>query len=39
MTPQASSANLLVVGSGYLTQGELYRLGTITTLFNVLRPR
>jgi len=36
MTPQASSANLLVVGSGYLTQGELYRLGTITTLFNVL---
>ncbi|HQR44481.1 MAG TPA: DASS family sodium-coupled anion symporter [Thermoanaerobaculia bacterium] len=36
ITPQASSANLLVVGSGYLTQGELYRLGTITTLFNVL---
>jgi DASS family divalent anion:Na+ symporter len=36
MTPQASSANLLVVGSGYLTQKELYRLGTITTAFNVL---
>ncbi len=36
ITPQASSANLLVVGSGYLTQGELYRLGTITTVFNVL---
>ena len=36
ITPQSSSANLLVVGSGYLTQGELYRLGTITTLFNVL---
>ena len=36
MTPQASSANVLVVGSGYLTQGELYRLGTITTAFNVL---
>jgi divalent anion:Na+ symporter, DASS family len=36
ITPQASSANLLVVGSGYLTQGELYRLGTITTLFNIL---
>jgi DASS family divalent anion:Na+ symporter len=35
MTPQASSANLLVVGSGYLTQGELYKLGTITTVFNV----
>ena len=36
ITPQASSANLLVVGSGYLTQGELYKLGTITTVFNVL---
>jgi DASS family divalent anion:Na+ symporter len=36
MTPQASSANVLAVGSGYLTQGELYRLGTITTAFNVL---
>jgi len=36
MTPQASSANVLVVGSGYLTQRELYRLGTIATAFNVL---
>ena len=36
MTPQASSANVLVVGSGYLTQGELYRLGSITTAFNIL---
>lgn len=36
LTPQASSANLLVVGSGYLTQGELYKLGAITTAFNVL---
>jgi DASS family divalent anion:Na+ symporter len=36
MTPQASSANVLVVGSGYLTQKELYRLGSITTAFNVL---
>jgi DASS family divalent anion:Na+ symporter len=36
LTPQASSANVLVVGSGYLTQGELYKLGTITTAFNVL---
>jgi di/tricarboxylate transporter len=36
ITPQASSANVLVVGSGYLTQGELYRLGTITTVFNIL---
>jgi divalent anion:Na+ symporter, DASS family len=31
LTPQSSSANLLFVGSGYLTQKELYRLGTITT--------
>jgi DASS family divalent anion:Na+ symporter len=30
MTPQASSANLLFAGSGYLSQGELYRLGAIT---------
>lgn len=36
MTPQASSANVLVVGGGYLTQGELYKLGTITTIFNIL---
>jgi DASS family divalent anion:Na+ symporter len=36
ITPQASSANVLVVGSGYLTQGELYRLGTITTVVNIL---
>ncbi|HEX5070657.1 MAG TPA: DASS family sodium-coupled anion symporter [Vicinamibacterales bacterium] len=31
LTPQASSANLLFTGSGYLSQGELYRLGAITT--------
>ena len=34
-TPQGSSANLLFAGSGYLTQGELYRLGAITTVFNL----
>jgi hypothetical protein len=27
---------VLVVGERYLTQGELYRLGTITTAFNIL---
>jgi DASS family divalent anion:Na+ symporter len=32
LTPQGSSANLLFVGSGYLTQGELYKLGTMTTV-------
>lgn len=34
-TPQGSSANLLFAGSGALTQGELYRLGAITTGFNL----
>ena len=36
ITPQGSSANLLFAGSGHLTQGELYKLGTITTAFNIL---
>jgi divalent anion:Na+ symporter, DASS family len=36
ITPQGSSANLLFAGSGYLSQGELYRLGAITTAFNLL---
>jgi DASS family divalent anion:Na+ symporter len=31
ITPQAASANLLFTGSGYLSQGELYRFGAITT--------
>jgi DASS family divalent anion:Na+ symporter len=35
-TPQGSSANLLFAGSGYLTQGELYRLGALTTVFNLM---
>jgi DASS family divalent anion:Na+ symporter len=33
--PQGSSANLLFAGSGYLSQGELYRLGGLTTAFNL----
>jgi DASS family divalent anion:Na+ symporter len=36
ITPQASSANLLFAGSGYLTQGELYRLGAISTAFTLV---
>jgi DASS family divalent anion:Na+ symporter len=36
LTPQASSANLLFAGSGYLTQPELYRLGAISTSFTLL---
>lgn len=31
VTPQGSSANLLFAGSGYLSQGDLYRLGAIAT--------
>jgi DASS family divalent anion:Na+ symporter len=34
IAPQASSANLLFVGPGYLSQGELYRLGALATAFN-----
>ena len=36
ISPQASSANLLFVGSGYLSQKELYRMGLLYTLFCVL---
>ncbi len=34
-TPQGSSANLLFAGSGFLSQGELYRLGALTTAVNL----
>jgi DASS family divalent anion:Na+ symporter len=33
IAPQGSSANLLFVGAGYLSQKELYRLGALTTAF------
>jgi DASS family divalent anion:Na+ symporter len=33
LTPQGSSANLLFAGSGYLSQGDLYRLGAFNTAF------
>jgi len=36
ITPQGSSANLLFAGSGYLSQGELYKLGAITTAVSFL---
>lgn len=36
ITPQGSSANLLFIGSGYFSQGELYRLGAITTVLSLL---
>ena len=35
ITPQASSANLLFASSGYLSQRDLYRLGALTTGFNL----
>ena len=31
ITPQGGSQNVIFVGSGYLTQGELYRVGGLTT--------
>ena len=33
ITPQGGSQNVIFVGSNYLTQRELYRLGLFTTLF------
>ncbi len=33
ITPQGGSQNVIFVGSGYLTQRELYRLGLLMTLF------
>lgn len=33
ITPQGGSQNVIFVGSGYLTQRELYRLGLLTTAF------
>ena len=31
ITPQGGSQNIIFAGSGYLAQGELYRLGALTT--------
>ena len=33
ITPQGGSQNIIFVGSGYLTQRELYKLGFLTTVF------
>ena len=35
ITPQGSSANLLFAASGYLSPRDMYRLGALTTAFNV----
>ena len=36
ITPQGGSQNVIFVAAGYLTQGELYRLGALTTLYCLL---
>jgi DASS family divalent anion:Na+ symporter len=36
ITPQGGSQNVIFVGSSYLTQTELYRLGLLTTVFCLL---
>jgi len=36
LTPQGGSQNVIFVGSGYLAQGELYRLGLLTVSVCVL---
>ena len=36
ITPQGGSQNVIFVGAGYLKQGELYRLGLLTTVFCLL---
>jgi len=36
LTPQASSANVIFVSSGYVTTDEVYRVGGLVTLANVL---
>ena len=36
ITPQGGSQNVIFVGSGYLRQGELYKLGALTTSFCLL---
>ncbi len=36
ITPQGGSQNVIFVGSGYLTQGQWYRLGALTTAFSML---
>ncbi len=36
ITPQGGSQNVIFVGANYLTQGELYRLGLLTTAFCLL---
>ena len=36
ISPQGASANILFVGAGYLSQGEFYRLGAMTTAISLV---
>ncbi|MBP2675983.1 MAG: anion transporter [Deltaproteobacteria bacterium] len=36
ITPQGGSQNVIFVSAGYLTQGELYRMGAVSTAFCLL---
>lgn len=36
ITPQGSSANVIYIGSGYITPGEIYKVGGLVTLVNTL---
>lgn len=36
ITPQGSSANVIFIGSGYLTPGDVYKNGGIVTLTNLI---
>jgi len=36
ITPQGGSQNVIFVGAGYLSQGELYKLGALATVFCLL---
>jgi DASS family divalent anion:Na+ symporter len=36
IAPQGGSQNVIFVGAGYLTQGELYRMGAVSTAFCLL---
>ena len=36
ITPQGSSANVIYIGSGYIEAGEIYKVGGIVTLVNLL---
>ncbi len=36
ITPQGGSQNVIFVGGGYLSQGQWYRLGGLTTAFSML---